>query len=147
MAEGKNADTISATEAAPAADEPAEPKRAIGEDLKENLTRPRRAAGRYDAGEAIVDTAPRRTSAEVQLAKINAQKTAEEAEAKAETHRLDQKRQIAALEDQLQRMDAVAAKHALRPDLVDHVPVEESSTVSYMFFTLNQSILFTVLLF
>lgn len=83
------------------------------------VARPRRASGKYEAGEAIVDTVPRRSPEEVNLAKKSAQKKTEEARAAAELQKLELRRQLALLEDDLQSHEIERIAQTRRPDLID----------------------------
>ena len=87
------------------------------------VNRPRRTGGKYNPGEAIIDTVPRRSSDEVQLAKKMLQEKMDAAEAAAEAQKIAQRREIAALEDMLRLAEVEKNKKAGRPDLVDQEPL------------------------
>lgn len=86
---------------------------------KDNPVCPHRASGKYKPGDAIVDNAPRCTSAEVLLAKQQAQEKAVEIKAAAIALKCDQQRKIAELEDNIRRQDDVILERSHRPDLFD----------------------------
>lgn len=89
------------------------------DDAAGTAVRPRRALGKYDPGQSIIDTATRRSSEEVLFAKQRAQKMAEDALVAAENKKHETRVRIAMLEDGLQVDNLARVGRDHRPDLVD----------------------------